>query len=212
MRTDDLIKALAADAGAVQPTPARALTIALVVGMALAGILFAMFLGPRADIATAINTWRFQFKLVVTALLLVSTIPVLTRLARPDASLGSALIPLAIAPLLLAAGVVVELLTTQPHSWLAHTIGHNWRACLTIIPLLALTPLVAVLLALGNAAPASPALSGAMAGILAGAISATYYATLCTDDSPLFVATWYSIAILGLAFAGAIAGRIALRW
>lgn len=212
MRTDDLIKALAADAEVVQPTPARALAIALVVGMSLAGILFAIFLGPRADIATAAGTWRFQFKLVVTTLLLISMIPVLTRLARPDAPLRSALIPLAIAPLLLALGVVIELLTTQPHSWLTHTIGHNWRACLTIIPLLALTPLAAVILALRSTAPASPTLSGAMAGVLAGAISATYYATLCTDDSPLFVATWYTIAIVGLAVAGAIAGRIALRW
>lgn len=212
MQTDDLIKALTADAATRVPAPGRALAAALVGGIALAGILFAIFLGPREDIATAIGTWRFQFKLVVTTLLLVSTIPILTRLARPDASPRATMAPLAIAPLLLAAGLVVELMTTPAQSWMARTIGHNWRDCLTIIPLLALTPLAAVMLALRSGAPASPTLSGAVAGVLAGAISATYYATLCTDDSPLFVATWYTIAITGLALAGAIAGRAALRW
>jgi hypothetical protein len=48
--------------------------------------------------------------------------------------------------------------------------------------------------------------------VLAGAISATYYATLCTDDSPLFVATWYTLAISGLAILGAMAGRLFLKW
>ncbi|HRY05603.1 MAG TPA: NrsF family protein [Hyphomicrobiaceae bacterium] len=212
MRTDDLIKALAAD-GATRPTaPERALALALLAGVPLAGILFALFLGPRADIATAIATWRFDFKLMVTTLLLFSAIPVLMRLARPETSPRTALLPLAIAPALLAGGVVIELITTPAPTWTAHTIGHNWRACLTIIPLLALTPLAAVMIALRNGAPASPTLSGAVAGILAGAISATYYATLCTDDSPLFVATWYTIAILGLAVVGAIAGRTVLKW
>ncbi len=212
MRTDELIKALAADAGTRQPAPSRALGLALVAGVALAGIVFAILLGPRDDIGTAIGTWRFEFKLVVTTLLFVTTIPVLVRLARPDASLGNAILPLAIAPLLLVAGIIVELMVTPPQAWVAHTVGHNWRDCLTIIPLLALTPLAAVMIALRSGAPASPMLSGALAGVVAGAISATYYATLCTDDSPLFVATWYTIAIIGLALAGAIAGRTALKW
>ena len=33
--------------------------------------------------------------------------------------------------------------------------------------------------------------------VLAGGIAATLYAAHCTDDSPLFVATWYTIAIAG---------------
>lgn len=212
MRTDDLIKALAADAGTRQLAPPRALAAAFIVAATLAGVLFAVFLGPRSDIATAIETWRFQFKLIVTFLLLITTLAALARLARPDAAKGGALATLAIAPLLLLGGTAYELMTTPSQSWMPLLIGHNWRNCLTIIPLLAITPLVVVMLALRNGAPSSPTLSGAIAGVFAGAISATYYATLCTDDSPLFVATWYTIAIAGLAIAGAIAGRITLRW
>jgi hypothetical protein len=47
-----------------------------------------------------------------------------------------------------------------------------------------------------------------MASGLAGAL----YAVNCTDDSPLFVAVWYSLAIVTVSFVGAVAGRKLLRW
>ncbi|TIM18804.1 MAG: DUF1109 family protein, partial [Mesorhizobium sp.] len=34
----------------------------------------------------------------------------------------------------------------------------------------------------------------------------------CFDDSPLFVATWYTIAIAILAALGAFGGRLLVRW
>jgi hypothetical protein len=67
-------------------------------------------------------------------------------------------------------------------------------------------------MALRRGAPAKPAAAGAVAGMLAGGIAATFYAAHCTDDSPLFVATWYTIAIAGLALAGAAGARRFARW
>jgi hypothetical protein len=43
-------------------------------------------------------------------------------------------------------------------------------------------------------------------------VSATIYATNCTDDSPLFVATWYPLATGAVAALGALAGRRWLQW
>ncbi|TIM19365.1 MAG: DUF1109 family protein, partial [Mesorhizobium sp.] len=40
----------------------------------------------------------------------------------------------------------------------------------------------------------------------------TFYAAHCFDDSPLFVATWYTAAIAGLALLGALGGRFFIRW
>jgi hypothetical protein len=57
-----------------------------------------------------------------------------------------------------------------------------------------------------------PGIAGAAAGLLAGALSATFYAAHCTDDSPLFVAVWYSLAIAILAARGAIAAPRLARW
>jgi hypothetical protein len=55
-------------------------------------------------------------------------------------------------------------------------------------------------------------LAGAVAGLLAGGLAATFYAAHCFDDSPLFVATWYTIAIIILAALGALGGRFFVRW
>ncbi|MGR3363098.1 MAG: NrsF family protein, partial [Maritimibacter harenae] len=79
-------------------------------------------------------------------------------------------------------------------------------------PLIGLGPLAIMIAALRKGAPTRPVLTGAMAGVVAGGVAAMFYAAHCTDDSPLFVAAWYSIAIGILASLGALAGRYALRW
>ena len=58
----------------------------------------------------------------------------------------------------------------------------------------------------------SPALAGAVAGTLAGSLGAALYAAHCVDDSPLFVATWYGLAITVVAVVGALLGARLLRW
>ena len=81
-----------------------------------------------------------------------------------------------------------------------------------MIPLIGIGPLAIFLAALRHGAPTRPALAGAVAGLLAGGIAATFYAAHCTDDSPLFVAIWYPIAIAGLALIGAVAAHLCVRW
>ena len=91
-------------------------------------------------------------------------------------------------------------------------VGHNARFCLTLIPLLSIGPLVCLLAALREGAPSSPGLAGAVAGLGASGIAATFYAANCTDDSALFVITWYPIATLIVTIAGYLIGRKLLRW
>jgi hypothetical protein len=47
---------------------------------------------------------------------------------------------------------------------------------------------------------------------LSAGIAATLYASHCTDDSPLFVATWYPIGFVLMAALGALIGSRVLRW
>ncbi|RTL73692.1 MAG: DUF1109 family protein, partial [Bradyrhizobiaceae bacterium] len=43
-------------------------------------------------------------------------------------------------------------------------------------------------------------------------LGATLYASHCADDSPLFVATWYTLAAAFVTLIGAMAGRRVLRF
>ena len=210
MKTNGLIRALAADHPSRSASLERTLCIATACALALAAVLFATVLGPRADIATAVTEPRFIFKFIVTLALAVSAGALVLRLARPGARVPW--LWLAAGPALLAASLVVELAVTPPASWPARTIGTNARICLTMVPLLSIAPLAAALLTLRHGAPTRPALAGAVAGLLAGGLAATLYAAHCTDDSPLFVATWYTLAIALVALAGALIGWRVLRW
>jgi hypothetical protein len=103
-------------------------------------------------------------------------------------------------------------LVLPENQWLPHLVGHKVRFCLTLIPLLSVGPLACLMVALRQGAPSNPGLAGAVAGLAASGIAATFYAANCTDDSPLFVMTWYPIAILVVTTAGFLIGRKLLKW
>ena len=212
MKTNDLITALVADRGARPMKPRDAVMAAVAAGAAIAAILFFSILGSRPDIATAAETYRFLFKFVVTLTLALSAIALALQVLRPEVSLGRRLWLIAIAPVLLLLAAAAELVVMPSSTWMPRLIGHNMRFCLTMIPLLSIAPLAAFLWALRQGAPANPGLAGALAGLAAGGIAATFYASHCTDDSPLFVMTWYSLAIGLVTVAGYFAGRRWLAW
>ncbi len=212
MRTDDLIEALVQDRAAVAGKPRAALSVAVTSGALIAAILFLTVLGYRPDIATAAETYRFLFKFVFTLTLAATMIWLIFTIVRPEAVPGLRLLALAAAPVLIILAVVAELSVMPSSTWMPRLIGKNWWFCLTVIPSLAIVPLAALLTALRRAAPADPGLAGALAGLASGAIAATLYASHCTDDSPLFVITWYSIAIGLVTIVGYFAGRRWLAW
>jgi hypothetical protein len=148
----------------------------------------------------------------VTVSLAVTAIWVMLSVGRPGGSLAYRGLALAIAPALLACAAVVELLVLPESQWMPRLVGDNARLCLTLIPLLSIGPLACLLAALREGAPSSPGLAGAVAGLAASGIAATFYAANCTDDSALFVMTWYPIATLIVTVAGYLIGRKLLKW
>jgi len=210
MKTDDLIRAISADAGRASASMPRIWLAAFGAAILVAGAVFAIFLGPRPDVAQALETTRFLFKFVVTAALFVSAVPVLRALARPGEQVPFWV--MLAAPVLIVAAIAIELAALPSGQWLSSLVGTNAFYCLTLIPFLGIGPLAAMLAALKAGAPTRPVLAGAVAGIAAGGLAAIFYAAFCTDDSPLFVATWYSLAIMLLAILGALGGRYVLRW
>jgi hypothetical protein len=212
MKTSDLIAALSADGPARSTSIGRRLALALGAGALVSAAVFMTALGPRHDFAAAMHTMRFDMKFVDTLALLLPCALLCLRLSRPDAGPGSMAAWLAAPLVLLVGAVAVELMMVPSQLWATRMIGHNWMHCLMLIPLLSIAPLAALILALREGAPRHPALTGALAGAAAAGVAATIYATNCTDDSPLFVASWYPLATLIVVAAGALAGRQFLRW
>ncbi|AVA23581.1 MULTISPECIES: NrsF family protein [unclassified Rhizobium] len=211
MKTDDLINLLAQDAP-VRARIGQALTLAVVGGILISGAIFFAAIGFRPDIGNAMETIRFLFKFVVTIALAVTAGAVVFRIGRPGVSLRPWGWMLFAAPLLLAAAALAEMMVMPVDSWGARMIGHNARFCLTFIPLLSIGPLACFLFALRQGAPENPGIAGAVAGLAASGIAATFYASNCTDDSPLFVLLWYPIAVAAVTAVGYFAGKRMLRW
>ena len=212
METNELIRALASDARLRAVASSSVWWGAVGLAIALAAVIFFTTLGPRSDIATAAETPRFLFKFVVTITLAVGAFGLVRVLSRPEETSRRAILYLATAPALVIMAVIVELFLVPQDAWSAKLVGTNSVMCLTYIPLMGIGPLAMFLFALRHSAPAKPTLAGAVAGLLAGGIATTFYAAQCTDDSPLFVATWYTIAITGLTLVGAVGAHRFARW
>jgi hypothetical protein len=212
MDTESLIRGLAKDTPPSMPRLSMVLAGALAAAAVAGGIAFFAMLGPRPDIAVAAETPRFLFKFVLTLALALTAACAFAALSRPGAPVAWAARLLAVAPLLALAAVAAELFMLPSGQWEARWIGTNAMLCMTFIPLIGLGPLAILLWAMRQGAPTRPRAAGALAGLLAGGIAATFYAAHCFDDSPLFVATWYTLAVALLAAVGAVAGGRLLRW
>lgn len=213
MNTNDLISRIAADAGPPATSPDRMLILALLAAVLAVAAVFPILAGPlRSDLDLIVQSPQLAAKFAVTLSLLGSAAVVLRLASVPVGSVRRGLRALWLPAALLAAAVVGEIATLPAGEAYGQLVGNNALVCLVKLPALGALPLAILILAIRHAAPARPGLAGLAAGLTAGAVAATAYALYCPDDSPLFVATWYSIAIGGLALVGAAAGQRFARW
>jgi hypothetical protein len=212
MDTEQLIRSLAADNSHRARPVGYVLMLALLAAAPVSLVIFFAELGFRPDIMTAMHNPFFDLKFAVTLALAISGIAVALHLSRPEASLRGfgwfLLIPAGI----LAACISGEMMMPQRVPMMTRLVGSNSKICMTAIPALSVPLLIAALIGLRHGAPSRPALSGAIAGLLSAGFAATLYASHCTDDSPLFVATWYTIAVACVAALGALIGSRVLKY
>jgi len=212
MDTDQLIRTLAAD-NAHQARPVGVvLALALLAAAPVSVALFFAVLGVRPDVMTAMRNPFFDLKFVVTLALALSAITLSLHLSRPEAALRGWSLLLLIPVGVLVVGIGSEMILPQRLPMMTRLVGSNSKICMTSIPLISLPLLAAALVGLRHGAPARPAVAGATAGLLSAGLAATLYAAHCTDDSPLFVATWYTLATALVTAVGALAGRKLLRF
>ena len=212
MDTDRLIRSLAADNSHRARPVGFVLMLALLAAAPVSVAMFFAELGVRPDVMTAMRNPFFDLKFAVTLALAISAIAVSLHLSRPEASLRGFGWMLLVPAGLLVAGISGEMMMPQRLPMMTRLMGRNSMVCLTTIPLMALPMLAAALFGLRHGAPTRPAVAGAIAGLLSAGLAATLYASHCSDDSPLFVATWYTIATGLVTAIGALAGSRVLRF
>ena len=193
MDTDQLIRTLSADNAHRARPVGLALMLALLAAAPISLLMFFAELGVRPDVMVAMRNPFFDLKFAVTLALAIAAIAVSLHLSRPEASLRGFGWLLLIPAGLLTAGIGGEMMMPQRLPMMTRLVGSNSRVCMTAIPLL-------------------PAVAGAIAGMLSAGLAATLYASHCTDDSPLFVATWYTISTALVTAIGAPAGSKLLRF
>ena len=211
MKTNDLISLLAEDTP-VTMRLGRRMTLALLIGIVASAGLLLSTIGMRHNMADAIETVRVLFKIGVTLVLAIAASSLVFRIGRPGVPLLMRGLALVIPLMLVIGAISMEMMMTPSDSWAARMVGKHAPFCVFFIPILAIAPLAAFMIALRNGAPESPGLAGAAAGLAAGGIAAAIYAWHCPDDSPFFVATWYTVGIAIVTAIGYLIGRRLLKW
>jgi hypothetical protein len=211
LKTSDFIGLLAVDSTPIWRF-GSIFRIAIVLGILIAGSVFFLGIGMRPDISQAIQSPRFLFKFVVTGTLAAGATGAVLSLARPGAVIRRWYWMLLAVPVLLAGAAVTELIVMPRDMWMRLLVGKNSLCCLSLVPLLAIGPLACLLIVLRRGASENPGVAGGLAGMAASGIAATFYAANCTDDSPLFVCTWYPLATLAISTVGYLLGVKLLKW
>jgi hypothetical protein len=211
VKTADLIDVLAQDAP-VRWKLSSLLAAAFAAGVTMAAVIFMLCVHMRPDLSEASHTMRVQFKFLFALTLLTGAAGAVSRTGRPGAPATPWTAVLGAVPVLVGLAVATEMFAMPARSWMPRLIGQNAMYCIAIIPALSLPPLACLLAALRESAPARPGLAGAAAGLAAAGIAAVLYASHCPDDSPLFVAVWYSSAIAAVTAVGYLAGTRLLKW
>lgn len=212
MRTDDLIAHLSAD---LAPVPRAAMTRLLLIGALLgaagSAAVMLLWLGPRPDMAGALQSFGLWMKLAYTLALAGFGLWLLARAGKPGSDTSR---PLRLAALPLAAmGLLAVLQLAAPGADMPTMVmGRSSHVCATNILLVALPTLVASFLLLRRMAPTRLTLAGAAAGLFAGAAGAFVYSFHCEEATAPFVVIWYSLGIALTAVFGAFLGRHFLRW
>jgi|HubBroStandDraft_5_1064220.scaffolds.fasta_scaffold26085_5 hypothetical protein len=213
MKTDALIDTLAERAAPVGAgRAARILALGAGGGALVSFVAMVLWLGIRPDMAEAMATSAYWMKFFYTLLFAVAGFWTIERLARPGTSSRTQMTLEALPFAGVALVALVRLALVPAAMRMPMAMGHSAHVCPWRIVILALPVFAGTFWALRKLAPTRPAISGLAAGLAAGALGAFIYAFHCDESAAAFVALWYTLGIGLVGLAGALLGRLLLRW
>lgn len=213
MKTDDLVKMLAAGVEPIDARPmARRFRLALGAGTLIAVALTAGILHLNPALSRYLSEPMFWIREAYCLALSAVALVAVHRLARPGRRLG--LVPAALALVVIAmwALAVVALAQASPQRRPQLVFGATAAVCPFLIALIAAPLLIAHLWIMRNLAPTRLALAGAAAGLAAGSMAALVYTLHCPELAAPFIGIWYLCGILIPTMLGAWLGPALLRW
>jgi hypothetical protein len=213
VKTDQLIGFLSSNLQPVEHgTIGKTLAWALIIGGAVAFGLMLVTIGIRPGVFEGTSLVFLAVKLLFTLSLIGTGAAFLSAASHPGRN-GRKRFILAFLPFLAVASLGLgAVLLSNPMARHDMVFGAEWLTCLICIPLFAIIPFAALILALRMGAPTDLRRTGAIAGLVAGALGATAYAFHCSGDSLPFIAIWYGVPIVLWTLIGVILGPRLLRW
>lgn len=211
MQTDEVIKLLVEDLPNTPSDAGALLRFYWPIAGILAGGSFLFGAGFRADLLAsglAATLMKATFGSLLAAVSIIGAF----RLSRPEVTAAVAAKGLVAIALFLGVILATEFGTQGLDGWRMRLFGKSILPCLAIIPLIAALPLAASMMALRHGATTEPAAAGALAGLASAGLAIVAYGLFCTEDSPIFMTTWYSLAAVVTGLVGAALGRVLLRW
>jgi len=211
VKTDHLIDMLARGVEpAERPRWARRLALTLVVGLAAAAVIVALWIGVRPDLGSA--RMPVMMKAMFSAAAAAMMLPLAVQLMKPGRPLGWRLGAVGVFLGVCVVATIVALMGKAPEERIAAWMGGAFPWCVVIVPILAAPTAAGLLWLMRSFAPTRLTLAGAAIGALSGGVGAMAYAMYCPVDSVAFVTTWYVVAIALCAAIGAVIGARILRW
>ncbi|MGO6747316.1 NrsF family protein [Rhizobium ruizarguesonis] len=211
-KIDDLIETLASDLIPVRRHALRArFALVLTVGLIGAIILLLVSLGLRPQLHPATMA-AFWIKFSYTAVMMVTSVIGLYRVARPDCSVAE----IGWVPVAAFAAIVVlavgQLVVSPTGVYPALIFGYTALFCPVLIIAFGLPAFFANMWFLSRAAPLDSGVAGFVAGACAGAVGGWVYSWACVESGIPFIGIWYTLGILISGILGRVVGKNHLRW
>lgn len=211
MKTEDLIEALALDAGPTSP-PSSRLMLAPGLGTLVVLPLMILWIGLRPDLGAAVSSSMFWTKALYTLVLTTAGFWCVDQLARPVGSARRGVVLAVCVFGLLAMSGAWQFMVAAPVDQMPILMGKSWTRCPGNIVVLSLPILAFGLWVVRGLAPTRLAAAGAATGLFAGGVAATIYGLHCPESTMTFLAVWYSLGVALVVGLGALLGPWLLRW
>jgi hypothetical protein len=213
MNTDDLVSMLSSGVEPVDPnTIAKRFSLAILIGGVGALLVILLRFGLRPDLAEVALTSIFWAKIAFPLSLMMGSLLMVMRLARPGMTAGAGKLWVALGVAAIWGGALYGLAVAPADDRIAMVLGKTWKVCAFNITVLSVPGFVSVFWALRGLAPTRPKLAGACGGLLASSLATVAYCLHCPEMAVPFWGIWYLLGMLVPTLIGAAIGERWLRW